>query len=158
MEGGINLFTYTGNNPINYIDPEGEFFFLLVAPAAYTGAMALADLAMMGGLWWSTKEALNWFLKDTGSGSSRHQPCRLAGETSPKTPDPDDSEFLKELERVKSKGSRKRWVDSKGRIYEWDSRHGELEVYDKQGRHIGVRDPRTGDWTKPRVPGRRIEP
>ncbi|MBI2385006.1 MAG: hypothetical protein HYV14_03220 [Elusimicrobia bacterium] len=46
----------------------------------------------------------------------------------------------------------------KGRIYEWDSQHGELEVYDRRGRHIGVRDPNTGTWIKSAVPGRTIEP
>ena len=43
---GFNLFQYVENDPINKIDPEGKFFFLLVAPAAYTGAMALADLTI----------------------------------------------------------------------------------------------------------------
>lgn len=44
---------------------------------------------------------------------------------------------------------RKRWKDSKGRIYEWDARHGTVELYDRQGRHLGEFDPETGKRTKP---------
>lgn len=58
------------------------------------------------------------------------------------------------LIRVKGKtpkigggGTRDRWIDSKGkRVYEWDSRHGELEVYlTSDGSHLGSFDPITGE-------------
>ncbi|MGF6126003.1 hypothetical protein QF019_001192 [Pseudomonas frederiksbergensis] len=49
---------------------------------------------------------------------------------------------------------RKRWKDRKGRIYEWDSQHGAVEMYDKQGKHLGEFDPETGEQTKPAKPGR----
>ncbi|WP_253509121.1 MULTISPECIES: colicin E3/pyocin S6 family cytotoxin [Pseudomonas] len=32
---------------------------------------------------------------------------------------------------------RKRWKDRKGRIYEWDYENGRVELYDKQGKHLG---------------------
>jgi hypothetical protein len=51
-------------------------------------------------------------------------------------------------------GQRKRWKDRKGRIYEWDSQHGTVEMYDKQGKHLGEFDPETGEQTKPAKPGR----
>lgn len=54
-------------------------------------------------------------------------------------------------------GTRKRWKDRKGRIFEWDSQHGTVEMYDKQGKHLGEYDPDTGEQTKPPNPGRRIE-
>lgn len=41
--------------------------------------------------------------------------------------------------------------------YTWDHRHGEIEVFDRQGRHLGSRHPVTGQMTKPPVPGRRID-
>jgi len=47
-----------------------------------------------------------------------------------------------------------RWRDSKGRIYEWDSQHGAVEMYDKQGKHLGEYNPETGEQTKPAKPGR----
>ena len=42
---------------------------------------------------------------------------------------------------------RRRWIDAKGRrIYEWDSQHGELEVYRaSDGSHLGSYDPVTGE-------------
>ncbi len=67
-------------------------------------------------------------------------------------------DFLEKLERTKPKTNRSRWIDEKGRIYEWDSQHGELEVYNGRGQHIGVRDPETGEWIKPAKPGRGTEP
>ncbi|WP_458379451.1 colicin E3/pyocin S6 family cytotoxin [Pseudomonas chlororaphis] len=62
-------------------------------------------------------------------------------------------------DRVKSSvrgGGKKRtrWKDSKGRIYEWDSQHGAVEIYDKQGKHLGEFNPETGEQTKPAKPGR----
>lgn len=49
---------------------------------------------------------------------------------------------------------RARWKDSKGRIYEWDSQHGSVEMYDKQGKHLGEFDAKTGEQTKAAKPGR----
>ncbi|MFI8479841.1 colicin E3/pyocin S6 family cytotoxin [Pseudomonas sp. NPDC078700] len=60
--------------------------------------------------------------------------------------------------RVQGGGAvRKRWRDPKGRIYEWDSQHGAVEVYDKQGKHLGEFDHMTGEQTKPAKPGRNVE-
>ncbi|WP_425470519.1 colicin E3/pyocin S6 family cytotoxin [Saccharothrix australiensis] len=41
-------------------------------------------------------------------------------------------------------GLRARWEDRKF-IYEWDSRHGEIEKYDKRGKRLGSFDHSTGD-------------
>lgn len=49
---------------------------------------------------------------------------------------------------------RNRWVDDRGRIYEWDYQHGAVEMYDKQGKHLGEFDPDTGKQTKPAKNGR----
>jgi len=59
------------------------------------------------------------------------------------------------LKEVRGVGGRPRWVDSKGKIYEWDKQHGAVEVYDKTGKkHLGEFDPKTGKQTKPGDPGR----
>ena len=56
-------------------------------------------------------------------------------------------------------GLRRRWVGEDGRIYEWDSRHGAVEVYNKTGkRHLGEYDPDTGKQLKPPDPTRTTEP
>jgi len=49
----------------------------------------------------------------------------------------------------------KRWVDDKGKIYEWDYQHGNVEVFDKAGKnHLGEFDPSTGVQEKSPEPGR----
>lgn len=53
---------------------------------------------------------------------------------------------------------RARWILPDGRIAEWDSQHGEVELYDKRGRHICAANPDTGECVKDRVPGRKVEP
>ena len=62
---------------------------------------------------------------------------------------------------VKSKASvqgggkkRARWLDRKGRIYEWDSKSNAVERYDKLGKHLGEFNHITGEQTKPAKPGR----
>lgn len=52
---------------------------------------------------------------------------------------------------------RRRWKDRSGKIYEWDSQHGAVELYTKQGKHLGEFDPETGEQTKPADPTRRVE-
>ena len=42
-------------------------------------------------------------------------------------------------------------------IYTWDARHGEVEVFDRRGRHLGAIDPLTGAVLKDAVRGRWIE-
>ena len=54
-------------------------------------------------------------------------------------------------------GKRTRWKDSKGKIYEWDSKHGKVELYDKNGKHLGEFDPETGEQTKPADKTRKVE-
>ncbi|CAH0182496.1 colicin E3/pyocin S6 family cytotoxin [Pseudomonas brassicacearum] len=56
-------------------------------------------------------------------------------------------------------GFRERWTDAKGRkIYEWDSRHAELEVYRASGgSHLGSFDHLTGEQKKKPNPKRNIK-
>lgn len=45
-----------------------------------------------------------------------------------------------------------------GNIGEWDSQHGELEVYDKTGKvHKGGYDPETGEKKSEPKPGRKTD-
>jgi hypothetical protein len=79
-------------------------------------------------------------------------------------PAPKNLSGFGKLQRAKPKtsvqgggGLRKRWKDSKGNIYEWDSRHGTVEMYNKRGVHLGEFDDagnRVGDAIK----GRTVEP
>ncbi|HET8685354.1 MAG TPA: colicin E3/pyocin S6 family cytotoxin, partial [Methanosarcina sp.] len=51
--------------------------------------------------------------------------------------------------RLKHKdGARPSWDLGKGWHAEWDSQHGEVEVYNKRGKHQGAFDPETGEELK----------
>ncbi|OOE84681.1 S-type Pyocin domain-containing protein [Salinivibrio sp. PR6] len=52
---------------------------------------------------------------------------------------------------------RERWKDKKGRIYEWDSQHGKVELYTKNGKHLGEFNHVTGEQTKDADPSRKVE-
>jgi hypothetical protein len=85
-----------------------------------------------------------------GDHGYHHPPLKLKGFP--------DAGMTDSKTRVQGGGKlRRRWKDSKGRILEWDSRHGTVEMYDKQGKHIGEYDPDTGIELKPAKPGRRVE-
>ncbi len=45
----------------------------------------------------------------------------------------------------------------KRRFYQWDHTHNDIEVYDHNLNHLGSIDPYFGEFTKPAVPGRKIE-
>jgi hypothetical protein len=48
------------------------------------------------------------------------------------------STFLKKQQRVGLKGVM-RWISKDGKLYyEWDSLHGEIEVFNLRGKHTGV--------------------
>ena len=66
-------------------------------------------------------------------------------------------EFVDGLTRAKSKSQRRRWSGAKGQVYEEDTQHGELEKYNRRGKHKGSVDPATGEILKGPVKGRTIE-
>ncbi|RGB29335.1 cytotoxic-domain-containing protein [Rhizophagus diaphanus] len=43
------------------------------------------------------------------------------------------------------------------KYYGWDRTHNDIEVYDKNGKHLGSMDPIKGNMTKPPVNGRKID-
>jgi len=62
--------------------------------------------------------------------------------------------FLDECIPVKGK---RRWKSKDGkRYYEWDSFHGEIEVYNSRGEHLSVTDA-LGNYLKPAKKGRTID-
>ena len=75
----------------------------------------------------------------------------------------ENDDFLPDLRREKPKtpvsgggGLRPRWKDKDGNIFEWDSQHGEMEIYDKQGKHQGSYNPKTKE-KKPPVKNRKVK-
>ena len=63
--------------------------------------------------------------------------------------------YLDGLESHKVINGRK--VYRSGRfLYTWDELHGEIEVFDRRGRHMGALDGTTGEQIKPAKAGRRL--
>lgn len=65
--------------------------------------------------------------------------------------------ILDGCEVVGIEGGRKVFKDPQtDRYYTWDSLHGEVEAFNKKGKHLGVICPTTGELLKPAVKGRKI--
>lgn len=66
--------------------------------------------------------------------------------------------YLDLCEPIGSYNGEKRWRSRDGnRIYTWDSLHGEIEVYNKRGFHLGALDAISGKFIKGAVKGRKID-
>jgi len=53
---------------------------------------------------------------------------------------------------------RRRWRSPDGkRLYKWDALHGEIEVFNARGKHLGALDPLTDLVVKDAVRGRKID-
>ena len=67
-------------------------------------------------------------------------------------PVPADLPGFPGAKRTKPKAGRARWKLPNGDIGEWDSQHGEVEVYDKTGKnHKGAYDPKSGEKKKTEI-------
>jgi|GEM_PF-6962241 AAA ATPase containing von Willebrand factor type A (vWA) domain len=69
-----------------------------------------------------------------------------------------ESEVWQDLDNVKGSDRKTSGQGKSKQYYEWDHTHNDIEVYDKNGNHLGSMDPTTGEMYKPAVPGRRISP
>uniref|UniRef100_Q07KR7 Colicin E3-like ribonuclease domain-containing protein n=1 Tax=Rhodopseudomonas palustris (strain BisA53) TaxID=316055 RepID=Q07KR7_RHOP5 len=66
--------------------------------------------------------------------------------------------FLDGLEPLGAIHGERRWRSQDGkRLYTWDGLHGEIEVFNARGRHLGALDPVTGEFIKDAVRGRTID-
>lgn len=75
----------------------------------------------------------------------------------PYVPVPEGS-ILDECEHLGERNGIKRWRSCGGkRIFTWDPLHGEIEVFNKRGQHLGTIDPISGLAIKPAVKGRKID-
>lgn len=71
-------------------------------------------------------------------------------------PSKSESPIWKNLDNVKGSDRKTSGTGKNKRYYEWDNTHNDIEVYDKNGKHLGSMDPTTGEMYKPAVPGRTI--
>jgi putative cytotoxic protein len=66
--------------------------------------------------------------------------------------------ILDQFEYLGARSGEQRWRSHDGkRLYTWDSLHGEVEVFNARGKHLGVIDAKTEGWLKPAVRGRKID-
>lgn len=66
--------------------------------------------------------------------------------------------FLDQMEDLGFVHGNKLWRSPCGRrYYTWDPLHGEIEVFNKRGKHIGVIHAVTGMWIKDAVKGRSVD-
>jgi len=66
--------------------------------------------------------------------------------------------ILDEFEYLGAPHGERRWRSDGGkRLYTWDALHGEVEVFNGRGKHLGSLDPITGEMIQPAVPGRTID-
>jgi hypothetical protein len=66
--------------------------------------------------------------------------------------------FLDEQEYLGYVHGGRRWRSADGkRLYTYDALHGEIEVFNTRGRHLGAANVLTGAYIKEPVKGRRID-
>jgi hypothetical protein len=63
--------------------------------------------------------------------------------------------FLRELDSIGVRSGRTTYCRGK-RLFQWDELHGEVEVYNSRGKHLGVVDT-SERWIKDAVRGRQID-
>lgn len=69
-----------------------------------------------------------------------------------------EGSILEGYEHLGAFNGERRWRSKDGtRLFTWDALHGEVEVYNARGFHLGALDPITGVLVKPAVRGRRID-
>jgi len=146
----FNFYRYSWNSPTNFIDPYGyntgtyagaEIGFAFGGPIG-AGIGAAIGTAV---IWWGVPALWDWW------NSPDDYVCNYE-------PAPDDiTDLFPNAKREKSKNQRRRWRDSKnGDIYEWDYQHGDVEIYNKRGKHKGSQNPKSKK-KKPPVPGRKTD-
>ena len=168
LAGGLNTYGYGYQNPLRYIDPTGldalgmpdnaplvavgKSIGGLVAlvNGLVTGDQSLVDTATegLGDSRDANVEALA-VLATLGRGrTSNERICKIA-----KSESPIWNAFKSWRGKTKTNG-----LSGKDKqYYEYDSTHGEIEVYNARGQHLGAMDAETGNITKPAVAGRRID-
>jgi RHS repeat-associated protein len=145
--GGVNIGG--SGPPKGDADPGPRFSFGALVPHDNTNAVALAGVGVLT------------------MGCIAAEPCgagelilaglllALSNQTIAYQPPPQKLPAFPDAVRVRPKAGRARWIGDKGKIIEWDSRHGKVEVFNKTGqKHLGEYDPNTGEQTKPPKPGR----
>lgn len=66
--------------------------------------------------------------------------------------------YLDRCTYIGTRNGEKRWISGdRSKLYTWDWTHGEIEVFNRRGGHLGVLDAITGALIKNAVAGRKID-
>jgi hypothetical protein len=81
LEGGINPYIYVENDPVNFVDPDGQFPIIpiLIGVALFGGSQSSSfqNAASEAALYWATKqvETGNWLYGIPGALATLADPC-----------------------------------------------------------------------------------
>ncbi|MFP4307498.1 MAG: RHS repeat-associated core domain-containing protein, partial [Desulfococcaceae bacterium] len=150
LAGGINLYVYTQNNPINLTDPLGlmntatwgQFGTgMLLTPVP--GAQIVGGVILVGAASYAVWEAWQYWQENT-----EDEECENAGEAS-RTGTFRDEIFSKKAPGSKgsnlpqvtpgTKNLQGQYINDQGRVESWDAH------YDKYGRQVGRTDYNAGN-------------
>jgi RHS repeat-associated protein len=143
LQGGINTYGYVESDPVNFVDTDG-----LSKGKPYDRPAPITPIPSPGGPRFRNPDSIPLI------------PAPLAITRPPLTgkfcESPSQSSVWKNFQSYKN-GTRSNNLPGKDRrYYEWDYTHGDIEVYDRNGNHLGSMNPTTGEIHKPPVPGRTL--
>jgi hypothetical protein len=169
-------YAYTGDDPVNDTDPSGEFSFgTILNVITYPGRKSLATTAdFLSGVGnafcGSSLVGLITGCHVSGPTSGYGKISYIVGEYAPYAPDPEDdgaaaagsiskaeSPIWQDLKPFRGSTRTNGLGGSARQYYEWDYTHNDIEVYNRQGQHLGSMDPSSGEMIKPAVAGRKIK-
>ena len=126
----LQLYHYAGNNPIKYVDTDGRIGELAIP----FGWLPFVDGPFpIGDMIYAGLLLFEFYLYQ---------------QENPVDIQKDVPAFSKKQKQETDQAA----------DYEWDYQHGDVEKYNKRGKHQGTINPETGKQTKPPVKGREVEP
>lgn len=151
LEGGLNPYVYVDGNPLSYIDPDG---LTKEDPNANSKPQPISPIPAAGGgriKPSGTLKPIPFPPPFVGGGNSQQQATGKFCES------PSESSAWKDFSPFRN-GIKSNGLSGKGKqYYQWDYTHGDIEVYDRNGIHLGSMEPNTGIMHKPPVPGRTLK-
>ena len=161
----LNRYSYVQNNPLRWTDPSGHCVEVISCAAEGAAVGAAAGSAVAPGPGTAVGAGVGfvvgvligvvvvYVVVDAAQRAfpQSQEQSFPANEAHTKNPS------WKELNPFRGQTKTNGLQGKERRYYERDRTHGDVEVYDSQGNHLGSMDTKTGEMTKPAVPGRNIK-